>query len=160
MSGFNSPYLNDLSKSLNFGPLTQMGAGGGVEYGNMFSSPYLNDSSMALNFAPVDAMGGIGMPNIGVGGGGGGIGLMQGAQLGIAGLGTIGNLWAAFQAQKLAKKQFKYTKGVTETNLANQIKSYNTSLADRSRSRAVVEGQDPATAQAYIDENSLKRFGT
>ena len=78
-------------------------------------------------------------------------------KLGLGGLQTIGNLWAAFQAQNLAKKQFNFTKDITNTNLANQIQSYNTSLADRARSRAAVEGQSAAQSQAYIDQNSLKR---
>lgn len=77
------------------------------------------------------------------------------AKLALSGLGTIGNLWAAFQAQKLAKRQFDFTKRITETNLANQVKSYNTTLEDRSRSRAFTEGQSSAQAQAYIDKNRL-----
>ena len=85
---------------------------------------------------------------------------MPTANLALSGLSTIGNLWAAFQAQKLARQQFKYTKNVTDTNLANQIKSYNTTLADRSYSRAKVEGRDDASAQSYIDSNSLRRYGT
>ena len=85
---------------------------------------------------------------------------MPTANLALSGLSTIGNLWAAFQAQKLARQQFKYTKNVTDTNLANQIKSYNTTLADRSYSRAKVEGRDTTSAQSYIDSNSLRRYGT
>ena len=85
---------------------------------------------------------------------------MPTANLALSGLSTIGNLWAAFQAQKLARQQFKYTKNVTDTNLANQIKSYNTTLADRSYSRAKVEGRDNTSAQSYIDSNSLRRYGT
>jgi hypothetical protein len=57
----------------------------------------------------------------------------------------------------MAKKQFKFTKDVTNTNLANQIKSYNTALYDRARSRAVQEGQTDAERDAYINNNSLSR---
>lgn len=81
------------------------------------------------------------------------------AKLALSGLGTIGNLWAAFQAQKLAKKQFDFTKRITETNLANQVQSYNTTLEDRGRSRAFTEGQNAADAQSYIDKNRLTTGG-
>jgi hypothetical protein len=94
----------------------------------------------------------------GLGGAGSGFGLNLGtANLALQGLSTLGGLWAAFKAQKLAKQQFKYTKNVTDTNLNNQIKSYNTTLEDRSRSRAKVEGMSPEMAQAYIDRNRLVR---
>lgn len=79
------------------------------------------------------------------------------AQLALSGLGTLGSLWGAFQSAKMAKKQFRYTKDVTENNLANQIKSYNTSLEDRIRSRAAVEGMSPEMAQQYLDRNRLSR---
>lgn len=81
------------------------------------------------------------------------------ANLALSGLSTIGNLWAAFQAQKLAKEQFKYTKGVTDTNLNNQIKTYNTGLVDRANNRAIIEGRDAAYTKNYIDSNSLSRYG-
>lgn len=98
-------------------------------------------------------------PNIGAGFSNG-FGLnMDTAKLALSGLGTIGNLWAAFNAQKLAREQFNYTKGVTDTNIANQIKTYNTGLDDRIRSRAAVEGMSASDAKAYIDKNSLSRFG-
>lgn len=79
------------------------------------------------------------------------------AGLALTGLQTLGNLWGAFQMRNLAKKQFNFTKDITETNLANQIKSYNTALADRSRSRGAMEGQSAQQQQAYIDQNSLSR---
>lgn len=80
-------------------------------------------------------------------------------KLALQGLGTIGSLWAAFQAQKLAKKQFSMTKKVTEANLSNQIASYNTTLEDRARSRAVAEGQSQDQMNSYIDKNRLAAFG-
>ncbi len=82
---------------------------------------------------------------------------MDTGKLVLGGLGTIANIWNAFQAQKLAKEQFKFQKDITETNLANQIKSYNTTLADRGRSRAFTEGQSAETAAAYVRDNSLTR---
>ena len=77
------------------------------------------------------------------------------AQLGLAGLSTIGNLWGAFGASKLAKSQFDYTKQITNTNLANQIKSYNTALTDRANSRAVMQGWNNEQTQQYINDNKL-----
>lgn len=78
-------------------------------------------------------------------------------QLGLMGLNTIGNLWGAHQANKLARDQLNFTKTIGNANLNNQIKSYNTALAGRARSRAVVEGQSPEETQAYIAANQLSR---
>ncbi len=77
-------------------------------------------------------------------------------QLVLGAIGTLGNLWAAFQAQKLAKEQFDFQKGVTNTNLANQIQSYNTSLVDRINARSFMQGDSQETTDAYIAANSLK----
>ena len=78
-------------------------------------------------------------------------------QLALGGLQTIGSLWNAWQANKLAKEQFKFQKDFANTNLANQIQSYNTTLADRTRARTFTEGGSDAEAQAYIDANQLRR---
>lgn len=80
----------------------------------------------------------------------------------VGGLQTIGNLWGAWEANKLAKKQFAFQKDITETNLANQIMSYNTALNDRIRSRAYTEqgqagGLTQAQAEQYIQDNQLSR---
>lgn len=95
------------------------------------------------------------------GGGGGFMESIGGASGAVnAGLGvvnTIGNLWGAYQANKMAKKDFAFRKDITETNLANQIQSYNTALSDRARSRAFTEGQSDSQRDQYIAENSLKR---
>lgn len=99
------------------------------------------------------------MPNFGGAGGGGGFfGDMTGGQklgLGIGAIQTLLNGIMGFKQLGLAKKQFQFQRDFAKTNLANQIKTYNTSLSDRSRSRAKVEGQDPATAAAYVSQNSL-----
>ena len=78
------------------------------------------------------------------------------ANLALGGIGTFGNLWAAFEAQKLAKEQFQYQKGITDTNLANQIQSYNTALEDRIKARASVTGAGEAEVNQYIADNSLR----
>lgn len=77
-------------------------------------------------------------------------------QLLLGGIGTIGNLWSAWQAQKLAKEQFNYQTGITDTNLANQIQSYNTALSDRMTARGFIQGDNQSTIDQYIEENSMR----
>lgn len=79
--------------------------------------------------------------------------------MGLSGLQSLGQLFASFKALSLANKQFKFQKDFSEKNLANQVSTYNTALADRSRSRAQIEGQSPEQAQAYIDKNKLTGLG-
>ncbi len=79
------------------------------------------------------------------------------AQLGLQGLSTLGGLWNAYQSNSLAKQQLSLTKDVTNANLNNSIKSYNTQLTDRATSRAAVNGTSPDATQAYINANSLNR---
>lgn len=76
-------------------------------------------------------------------------------QLGLAGLNTVGSLYGAFQANNLAKDQFAYTKKITDTNLANQLKSYNTGLSDKATARGSVEGWSDSQTQDYINKNKL-----
>lgn len=78
-------------------------------------------------------------------------------QLGLGALQSIIGFQGASKANKLARDQFKFTKDVTNTNLANQIKSYNTALTDRSNTRAVMEGRDQASSDRYIEQNRLSR---
>lgn len=89
---------------------------------------------------------------------GSGLGLNIGTgQLALGGLGAIASLWGGMQANKLANDQFKFTKQTTNTNLNNQIKSYNTSLEDRINSRAAVNGNDQAYVNDYLSKNRLTR---
>jgi|SRR5699024_1171439 len=78
-------------------------------------------------------------------------------QLGLGALGSLAGIYSGFQANKLAKDQLNFTKSVTNTNLNNQIKSYNTALEDRARSRATAENRDQSSADAYIAANKLNR---
>jgi hypothetical protein len=75
--------------------------------------------------------------------------------LGFGGLKTIGNLWQAWESNKLAKQQFGLQKNVAQTNLTNQISSYNTSLEDKINSRYVTEGKTGDQASAYIASHKL-----
>lgn len=77
---------------------------------------------------------------------------------GFKGLATLGNLWGAYQGNKLARKQLALSTDAYNTNLTNQIKSYNTQLEDRIRGRhspTNAVGQAEATKQ--IEANKLVR---
>ena len=84
-----------------------------------------------------------------------GIGGLEGLAQITKGIGSIGQIYTALQGLKLAKEQFAFSKDAYNTNMANQTKSYNTALTDRANARAVMQNQDQASAQAYIDQNRL-----
>lgn len=77
------------------------------------------------------------------------------AQLGLSTLGAAGGLWNAFQTQRMAQDQFKFSKNLATTNLANQTKSYNTALTDRITARAATQGMSNSDRDAYIAQNRL-----
>ena len=130
--------------------LASMLSGGGGNGAQSFGAGA--DTAQGLNFGgksptitvPPESSTGIGM-NIGTG------------QMALSGLSSLGSLYGSLQSNKLAKEQFKFTKDFANTNLNNQIKSYNTTLSDRIRSRSVMEGTDSAAAEAYLDKNRLTR---
>ena len=91
---------------------------------------------------------------------GSGLGFNLGTlNMGVNALAAIGGLYNAFQSNKLAKEQFAFTKEVTNTNLNNQIKTYNTTLEDRALARGRLNGEaDPsAYAAAYTAKNKISR---
>lgn len=105
----------------------------------------------------IPGMGG-GMADLsGIAGGGEGMNFMEGAKLGLGGLQSLAQLWMGFQANKLAREQFKFTKETTNTNLANQMKSYNTAMEDRIRSRSHTEGRADGYADNYMSKHRLER---
>jgi hypothetical protein len=143
------------------------------EFPNFFgSSPSMvtqrPNSIMDFGAQPINALmdpsgrqdiswGGMPGPN-GAGAPGSGFGWNLGtAQLGMAGLGAIGNIWNAFQANNLAREQLGLTRRIADTNLTNQIKSYNTALTDRIGARAKVNGMSEAEERDYIARNQLTR---
>ena len=129
-----------------WGPFTPQG----MNYGN---NPSFGSTSTGSS-----GLGGLG----GVGGAGNGFQVgwnMPTFQMGLQGLNAIGNIWGAWQANKLAKDQLNFTKDFANRNLANQTAAYNTALEDRARARAAVEGQTSAESQAYIDRNRLPTRG-
>ena len=79
--------------------------------------------------------------------------------MGVNALAAIGGLYNAFQSNKLAKDQFAFTKEVTNTNLNNQIKTFNTTMEDRARARARLDGREDTEGYAkdYMDKNRISR---
>ncbi|WVK89989.1 hypothetical protein [Burkholderia phage vB_BpP_HN02] len=137
------------TNSFNFGGGAPVGA---VPYGS------LNTYGMA---SPTLGGGPLGGATGALGNGAGsfgGLGLnMPTLQLGLGAIGSLANLWGGFQAQKLARDQFDFTKGITNTNLNNSIKSYNTALEDRARARGAAEGQTADQIASYVDRNRISR---
>lgn len=87
-----------------------------------------------------------------------GLGLNVGTgQMALGGLQSLAGIFNSIQANKLANQQFKFTKDVTNTNLNNSIKSYNTALSDRANSRFFTQNQSQSDADAYINANRLSR---
>lgn len=79
-------------------------------------------------------------------------------QLGLQGLSSLAGIWAANKGLKQAKEQFEFQKGVTNTNLNNSIKSYNTALDDRINARAAQQGNmSQAQVADYKRLNQLSR---
>lgn len=76
-------------------------------------------------------------------------------QLALSGLGSLAGIWGASQQNKLAKDQFAFQKDLANTNLNNQIKSYNTTLEDRMNSRGAMEGR---SADYTSDEIARRRL--
>ena len=79
-------------------------------------------------------------------------------QLGLQGLSSLAGIRAANKGLKQAKEQFEFQKGVTNTNLNNSIKSYNTALDDRINARAAQQGNmSQAQVADYKRLNQLSR---
>ena len=80
------------------------------------------------------------------------------AKFGIDALSALGGLYAGLQGVKQAKEQFNFQKDYANTNMANQIKSYNTTLGDRITSRAAQQGNmSPEQVAGYIKSNQMTR---
>lgn len=78
-------------------------------------------------------------------------------QLGLGALNALAGMYNSWNMNKLAKQQFNLQKDVLNTNLNNQIKSYNNSLADQLRSRAAMETGDANAYDSLIEERKLTR---
>jgi len=83
---------------------------------------------------------------------------MPSLKLGIDGLSALGGIWAANKGLQQAKAQFNFQKDITNANLNNSIKSYNTLLSDRIEARAAQQGNMSKEAVAdYKRLNQLSR---
>lgn len=71
------------------------------------------------------------------------------------GIATLGSLYNSWQQNKLARDSLSFQKESYATNLANQTKSYNSSLEDRIRGRYTMDQQYDPNIQKTIDERSL-----
>ena len=154
-NGFNLPMGVSPSSFGGFGgsmppPTPYMTPTGGSE--SLWSNP------VRSGIAPINTT----VPTGGVGAPGGWFGIqglganLDTARLGIGALTSIANIWNASQQNKLAKASFNHQKGILDTNLANQIKSYNLSIDDKFRSRAVVEGRSDSQRDADIQRWSAR----
>jgi hypothetical protein len=118
-----------------------------------------NDYGLALNTQTPFT--GLGVNGLNPGSGGGIFGLssgtIDGLKLGFGGLQTLGSLFLGLQGLNLANDQFNFQKQITNTNLANQIKSYNTRLSDIATARGFTQGQTQQQINDYITKNSLSR---
>lgn len=76
-------------------------------------------------------------------------------KLGLGALGTLGGLYTAFQGMGLAQDKLDFIKETTQTNLANEIQSYNTRLGDKARTAQVINGWTDERTSNYISNNNL-----
>lgn len=80
------------------------------------------------------------------------------AKFGLDSLNALSGLYTGLQGLKQAKAQFNFQKEFANTNMANQIKAYNTALTDRTNARAVQEGNtSPQQIADYIKANQQVR---
>jgi hypothetical protein len=156
------------ASDFNFGGMTTaMGNTQPMGAGNPFPiTPFVSDpgsvapvagdySSLSALAAP--ALGGAGGGAGGAAGGLGGMGTLGKVGVGLQALQSLAGMWMGMKQLSLAKKQFRFQKDITNTNLANQIKSYNTALSDRARSRGFTEGQSQSQIDGYVRDNSMSR---
>lgn len=144
--GSNFSFDNDPNSVLNYRPANSTVLGGTGSQFNPVTNTFQKSASEGTGTSTIGGAGsfsdtlGMNIPTF---------------QLGLSGLSTLGNLYGAFQANNLANSQFDYTKKITDTNLANSIKSYNTTLSDRATARGSVEGWSDAQTSDYINKNKL-----
>lgn len=143
MTGATTPWQSpaDFSPMGNVAPLSNMGL-------RMNSQAGFPSTQGGMG----NGMGGFGATPLA----GSGFGFNMGtAQLGLDGLKTIGNLFGAYQANKLAKEQFDFSKKFAQKNLTNQTQSYNDRMADTLNARGFTAGTSKETTASEIERRKL-----
>jgi hypothetical protein len=151
---FSNPSVAGGTLPSGFGAMPMTGVdysmmGGIAPMGNMgFKMPGATGSYPGAS----SGMGGFGATPLA----GSGFGFNMGtAQLGLDGLKTIGNLYGAYQANKLANEQFDFSKKFAEKNLTNQTQSYNDRMADTLNARGFTAGTSKEVTASEIERRKL-----
>lgn len=76
-------------------------------------------------------------------------------KFGLGALTGLGQLYGGFKAASIANSQFDYAKKISDLNIANQTKAYNTNLSDRATARYATENKSSGELNNYIKKNSL-----
>ena len=87
---------------------------------------------------------------------------LQKLSAGMSMIGNLSNIWSGIQQNRLARDNFNFQKGVMNTNLANQISSYNTALEDRVAGRYSDRERTANQTEIndYLDRNrAVNRMG-
>ena len=85
---------------------------------------------------------------------------LQRLSAGMSMAGNLANIWSGIQQNRLARDNFNFQKGVMNTNLANQIASYNTALEDTIRGRYSSREQEanPNLVNNYLERNRARNM--
>jgi hypothetical protein len=157
LPGIDSNQLQDFGRSQDYGRASMRPPGPAMNGG----MPSANDmSGIGGNaMSPISSMRPSMRPT-GLGGGGeggwmDGIGGMEGLKSIGSGLQAAGNIYMAFQNNKLAKEQFSFQKDAYRTNLENESKSYNTNLAGNAKAAMGFEGKSQSEIDSYVNKNRI-----
>lgn len=85
---------------------------------------------------------------------GGGLNLDNLAGL-ASGIGSLGAAWSGFQANRIARESLGFQKEAYNTNLSNQLQSYNTALSDKATAVAAQKGWSQKETDDYIAKNRM-----
>ena len=129
--------------------------GGGFQLPRYMPEAAIPQIGMEQLSTPTPGVGLPGLPGQSNMGGFGGLDLSQRIGMGLQGVGTVANLVLGLKQLSLANKQYGLQKRAFETNLTNQVRSYNDSMADRLRARAVMETGNTNGVDQQIKERSL-----